>query len=662
MQHKNKGTTRNQEASTLARWLGTRPLWAELGLIALTVLFGIQTLRVFVPGLFWVLNSRMGWGAVEVGIVGFLVFLTAFLAGPLRRLAGDWRLIVITAGGLGVLRLIMQVWWGEPIFNLVLAMVGTALFAIFLPAYIGNARLRGGPAISRFALGLLVGLILDTAIHGAFGTYDIAWQVDLLPILLTLLLVVVQCMTLANFASTTRANAVPGGVSRSKSWTWLAIGPFLFLQLLVLQNIPLVATLTGWPLPIAFGSVLLAQLAGLAVATWLLSNMQGTLWPWALGFGIGLVAILALFYQEAAALTALLLLIGQVLISALIVIILIGVGASTQTTGRSRIATANGVGFVLILVFLLAYYAVYDLSLPYTNTIIPPIAAFIVAICALGAPLAASRKIEVDPKAWAVPVLALLLLVSPLIGAITWRVPEAVPGEGFPIRIMTYNLHNGFNTNGHLDMEALAQVIEESDPDIVALQEISRGWVISGRLDMLMWLSQRLRMPYIFGPTADPIWGNAILSRYPIAGYTHHGLPPRDIRLLRGFTAVQIDVGNGTQLQVIATHFHDPEGDTDIRQLQSKAILDFWDGAELTVLLGDLNAKPDDREMEMLRQAGLVDAAAAVEGTPALTFSSDDLYQRIDYIWVSPDLKVADVQVPVSKASDHLGVVAVIDK
>ncbi len=64
----------------------------------------------------------------------------------------------------------------------------------------------------------------------------------------------------------------------------------------------------------------------------------------------------------------------------------------------------------------------------------------------------------------------------------------------------------------------------------------------------------------------------------------------------------------------------------------------------------------------MLRQAGLVDAAAAIEGTPALTFSSTDLYQRIDYIWVSPDLKVTDVQVPMSTASDHLGVVAVIDE
>ena len=662
MQKKGKATTTNQEASTLVRWLGTRPLWIELGLAALTVLFGLQTLRVFVPSLFWVLSSRMGWGAIEVGLIGFLVFLTAFLALLFRRPASHRRTIMVTASGLGILRLMMQVWWGEPIFNLVLATVGTAFFAIFLPTYLDAARLRGGPAMSRFALGLLVGLILDTAIHGAFGTYDTAWQVGLLPILLTVLLVVVQWMALRSFLGTTKADAPAAGVSRPKAWPWLAIGPFLFLQLIALQNIPLVATLTGWPPPIAFGLVLLAQLAGLAVAIWLLLNMQRSLWPWALGFGTGLVLVLALACQQAGLLAALLLLVGQILISALIVIVLIGVGASTQTTGRSRIATANGVGFVLILVFLLAYYAVYDLSLPYTNTIIPPIAAFIVAICALGAPLAASREIEVDPKAWAVPVLALLLLVSPLVGAITWRAPQAVPGEGFPVRIMTYNLHNGFNTNGHLDMEALAQVIEESDPDIVALQEISRGWVISGRLDMLMWLSQRLRMPYIFGPTADPIWGNAILSRYPIAGYTQHELPPRDIRLLRGFTAVQVDVGNGTQLQLIATHFHDPEADTDVRQLQSQAILDFWDGADLTVLLGDLNSRPDDREMEMLRQAGLVDAAAAVGGTPGLTYSSLEPEKRIDYIWVSPDLKVIDAESPATTASDHLPVVAVIDK
>jgi len=469
-------------------------------------------------------------------------------------------------------------------------------------------------------------------------------------------------MALRSFLGATKADAPAAGASRPKAWPWLAIGPFLFLQLIALQNIPFIATLTGWPLPIAFGITLLAQLAGLAVAIWLLLNMQRTLWPWALGFGIGLVLVLALAYQQAGLLAALLLLVGQILVSALIVIVLIGVADSTQKTGRSRIAAINGAGFVLILVLLLAYYAVYDLSLPYTNTVILPIAAFIVAICALGAALPSPQEIKIDAKVWAVPVLALFLLISPLIGAVAWRAPEPVPGEGFPVRIMTYNLHNGFNPSGHLDMEALAQVIEENDPDIVALQEISRGWIISGRLDMLVWLSQRLRMPYIFGPTADPIWGNAILSRYPIVEYTLHELPPHDIRLQRGFTVAQIDVGNGTQLQLIATHFHDPDPDTEVRQLQSKAIIDFWDGASLTVLLGDLNAEPDDREMEMLRQAGLVDAAASVGGTPGLTFSSVELEKRIDYIWVSPDLKVTDAKVLATTASDHLPVVAIIDR
>ena len=142
----------------------------ELVITALTVLLGMQTLRVLVPGLFWVLGGQMGWGAVQLGIVGFLVFLTAFLAGPLRKLSGDRYLIVATAGGVGLLRLCMQVWWEEPLFNLTLAMAGTALFIIFLPTCLDNARLRGNPAISRFALGLLVGLALDTAINGAFNT------------------------------------------------------------------------------------------------------------------------------------------------------------------------------------------------------------------------------------------------------------------------------------------------------------------------------------------------------------------------------------------------------------------------------------------------------------------------------------------------------------
>jgi len=671
MPRKAKTIAKRDRLSIFVEWLAVRPLLTELTLTALTVLFGMQVLRVLVPGMFWTLGGRMGWGAIELGIIGFLIFLTGFLAGPLGRLAGNRRLIVITAIGLGIMRLFMQVWWGEPLFNLSLAIVGAILFVIFLPACFEEARLHGGPAISRYALGLLGGLALDIAINGAFGTYDTVWQVEPLPVLLTLLLVIIQLALLVGLTPTIKTISTKShttktnGISTARSFTWLAIGPFLFLELVVFQNIPRVAVLTGWPLPIDFGLTLLAQLAGLAVAAWLLSKTRRMLWPWASAAGILLPAVLALGYQKPAALIALMFLVGQVLLSALIVMVLIGITTSTGKTQRSGIWIANGIGMVLFLVLILAYYAIYDISLPYSNAALEPIAGSIIAACAICALIFWQQEIKVDSKLWLSPIFALILLILPLAQTIIWRTPTAVTGQGFPVRIMTYNLHNGFNTKGKLNMEEIARVIESNNPDIVALQEVSRGWVVSGRVDMLAWLSQRLHMPYVFGPTADPFWGSAILSRYPIPAYSREDLPPRNLFILRGFIVALIDIGLGERLKIIATHFHHLEGQTDIRQLQSQTIIDFLNGIDNnhTVLLGDLNAEPTDQEILMLQQARLRDAAAGMNPELAYTFTSDNPYQRIDYIWISSDLRIIeDVQVPLSTASDHLPVVAVIDK
>jgi endonuclease/exonuclease/phosphatase family metal-dependent hydrolase len=655
--------------SVFVERLTARPLLTELTLTALTVLFGMQVLRVLVPGMFWTLGSRMDFGAIELGIIGGAIFLIGgLLAGPLGRLAGNRRLIMITAVGLGIMRLFMQVWWDEPLFNLILAIVATILFVIFLPACFEDARLRGGPAVSRYALGLLGGLALDIAINGAFGTYDTVWQIEPLPLILTLLLVIIQLVLFMGF--TPGNKAVPkksratktSGISMARSFTWLAIGPFLFLELVVFQNIPRVAVLTGWSLPIAFGLTLLAQLAGLAAAACLLSKTQHKLWPWALGAGILLPAVLTLGYQEPAALIALTFLVGQVLLSMLMVMVIIGITTSTGKTQRSGAWIANGIGMVLFLALILAYYAVYDISLPYQNAALEPLAGGIIAACAICALVFRQQEIKVNPKLWLAPVFALILLVLPLAQTITWRVPTAVAGQGFPLHVMTYNLHNGFNTKGKLNMEEIAQVIERNNPDVVALQEVSRGWVVSGRVDMLAWLSRRLNMPYVFGPTADQFWGNAILSRYPILAYSRHDLPPRDLFIQRGFITALIDLGNDQQIKVVNTHFHHLEGESDIRQLQSQTILDFLTGFSSTILLGDFNAEPTAHETGMFLRTNMRDTAAYMDPESAYTFASDNPYQRIDYIWISYDLRAMDVQVPLSTASDHLPVVATIYK
>jgi endonuclease/exonuclease/phosphatase family metal-dependent hydrolase len=222
---------------------------------------------------------------------------------------------------------------------------------------------------------------------------------------------------------------------------------------------------------------------------------------------------------------------------------------------------------------------------------------------------------------------------------------------------MSYNLHSGFDVQGRMDLEAIAQTIESEQAEVIGLQEVSRGWVVDTSADMLTWLSQRLNMPYIWGPTADALWGNAILSRYPIEQVQLHTMPNNEvIRPARGFIDATLNI-DGRPLRVITTHLHHVDADGTLRIPQAQALLDAWAQQPYTIVLGDLNALPDSREMQLLREAGLIDAfissGASGEG---FTFRSDGLNRRIDYVYHSPDLIARDFHVNPSQASDHAAI------
>jgi len=268
---------------------------AEILLPALTFLLGLQVLRVLVPGLTWLLGDR--WS------------------------------VIVTAGGLGLLRLLLQFQWPDPLINLILAMAGTVLFVLFVPIYLDVARLRGGGAVAHFALGLLTGLALDTAIHGAFATYDIAWQQTLPPILVAVLLVLTQWLFLAASSSVRQSDSTEDSPRPGvRPLPWLAIGPFLFLQLVVFQNIPRMSALTGWQLPFCFTWILLAQLIALVVTACLLSVRWRNSWLLVTVTGAVLIAVTAVPYPQTPWLLLPTLLLGQVSLSTLMVIVIAGIG------------------------------------------------------------------------------------------------------------------------------------------------------------------------------------------------------------------------------------------------------------------------------------------------------------------------------------------------
>ena len=285
----------------------------------------------------------------------------------------------------------------------------------------------------------------------------------------------------------------------------------------------------------------------------------------------------------------------------------------------------------------------------------------IVGLGALGATARLRLEKPIQAPGWLAVGIALALLILPLASFAAWRAPQPTAGKGFPVRVMTYNLHQGFDTAGWLGMEALAQQIEQQRPDVVALNEISRGWYIDGSVDMLTWLSQRLGMPYIFGPAADSVWGSAILSRYPIK---EHGVGqlPRGGTQNRGYLWARVDVGGGQELLVVATHLHQWETDHDIHVREVNALLDFWAKRPGTIVVGDLNSWPDSPEMALFRAAGFLDSFAELGKGDGFTWPSYAPFERIDYIWHTPDLKVSDYANTQGTATDHLGIAVTLTR
>jgi len=129
---------------------------------------------------------------------------------------------------------------------------------------------------------------------------------------------------------------------------------------------------------------------------------------------------------------------------------------------------------------------------------------------------------------------------------------------------------------------------------------------------------------------------------------------------VRGFTHASVKISESKTIEVIATHFHHVEKDSEIRQSQASELLEYTNEAHNTIIMGDLNAISGDPEIEMFKSAGFIDVVSLIEPPPAYTFHADSPYQRIDYIWMSPEMDAEQIQVYQSNASDHLAIYAVI--
>lgn len=235
-------------------------------------------------------------------------------------------------------------------------------------------------------------------------------------------------------------------------------------------------------------------------------------------------------------------------------------------------------------------------------------------------------------------------------------------------RIMTYNVHRCIGTDRRLDVERVAAVIAEYEPDVVALQELDVGRARTRGVDQAHAIAELLEMTFHFNAAMkveEALYGDAILTCRPerlvkagplptLSGVP--GLEPRGALWL----AVDFD---GIEVNILNTHLGlvPREQRLQAKALTGKEWLSDPRCLDPVILVGDFNAtsitRPYQKFLTKLsdgqRHIGL--------GKPAPTFPSAFPVLRIDHIFCSPRIRVTRVQAamfPLARvASDHLPLV-----
>jgi endonuclease/exonuclease/phosphatase family metal-dependent hydrolase len=235
-------------------------------------------------------------------------------------------------------------------------------------------------------------------------------------------------------------------------------------------------------------------------------------------------------------------------------------------------------------------------------------------------------------------------------------------------RIVTYNVHRCVGTDRRLDVGRIAQVLAGLEPDIVTLQELDVGRRRTGHVDQAHEIAQRLGMACHFHAALtveEERYGDAILTGFPerlIQVGPLPGYEPIPALEPRGALWVEVEVA-GQPVQILNTHLGLVPREQQIQAafLAGPAWLRHPLCLGPTILLGDFNATAASVVYRTLRKQLAPARTLAASRSATATFPSALPVLRIDHLFVSLQIKVADVFAPFSPltrvASDHLPLV-----
>lgn len=640
-------------------------VWPLIGLVATSLVLLMEVLRTLYP-LGYALVGDLGFVVTPLVLVTvFLAPLLVLLMRPVRTRTGLIGGVVALAAARGVLQL------GTPAFPIAVMATVVALAAITIVLAGALNHPRGALVL---ALGFVVAAGADAALKSAFGAWDHVWQSGLWSMLATAGL----CITAIVFALATDVtdDATSTEPERGRLGRVFAVTLLLMPTMTMLASVAYVGSSSERSLPTTalacIGAAAMATLATSAAAAARIGRRG------ALGAAVMTAAVMYLMATTTGVAVLLLAVVGQCLIGVLLVGVLRAEPRQCHRRGSLGSALGATLGFVTMFVLTLLQPMHYEMPLPVSNVWLPSIA---VALSALG--LLAARATDDDIGAsdtvgrgvpWALALGLGVVAVGVAAGSAAAahdRVP-AVTGD-LPLRVATFNIDQAATASGAIDFAAAADQIDALDADIVALQEVGRGWSLSGMNDFVAWLQQSRGWTLHIVPAADRQFVNVLITRVDVSAVHRVNLPKGDGSMARSAIVAELSSADGP-ITVIATHLQhrNSAAGIDARRQELAVILAVWGGAPRTVLLGDFNVDnrpaPDggarllvSPEHEFTLQPVIDAGFITTQPTERCTLpTSND--NCSDYILITPDLRfAAPVEVlDNAEVGDHRPVVGVI--
>ena len=219
------------------------------------------------------------------------------------------------------------------------------------------------------------------------------------------------------------------------------------------------------------------------------------------------------------------------------------------------------------------------------------------------------------------------------------------------MKLMSFNTQHCLNyLEKRVDYEIMARAIQGLGADIIGLNEMFDGGKYCPQTKELADLC--IIENYYFAKAIDDCdgpYGNGILSKIPFKSVETILIPDPNPKRPGGWyetrCVLKAELENG--LRVLVTHFG---LEPDEQENAVKTVLEHI-REEKCILMGDFNVEPQNELLSPIRERLIDTSVGFCENK--LSFPSDKPRIKIDYIFVSRDLKVVSADIAEIVASDH---------